>query len=79
MLPQTGNDLDNLGILFSNFLDGKDQKLMTKGDSVQPSGSDGPVTWLSTAFKTLSLEVTLPGQKSDASVMVHLLSLGKYY
>ncbi|KAG6878541.1 hypothetical protein C0993_004439 [Termitomyces sp. T159_Od127] len=67
MLPQTGKDLDNMGILFSNFLAGKDQTLITKGDSVQPSGSDGPVTWLSTAFKSLSLEVTLPGQKSDAS------------
>ncbi|KAG5340679.1 hypothetical protein C0989_000829 [Termitomyces sp. Mn162] len=68
ILPQTGNDLDNLGVLFSNFLAGKDQKLITKGDSVQPSGSNGPVTWLSTAFKSLSLEVTLPGQKSDASI-----------
>ncbi|KAH0589321.1 hypothetical protein H2248_005083 [Termitomyces sp. 'cryptogamus'] len=75
ILPQTGNDLDNLGVLFSNFLAGKDQKLITKGDSVQPSGSNGPVTWLSTAFKSLSLEVTLPGQKSDVIQSIALSDL----
>ncbi|KAG6857277.1 hypothetical protein H0H87_007110 [Tephrocybe sp. NHM501043] len=77
IIPQSRGDLDNLGVLFSNFLAGKDQKLTTKGDSVQPSGSDGPVTWLSTAFKTLSLEVTLPGQKSDIiqSIALNDLSL----
>ncbi|KAG6813669.1 hypothetical protein H0H92_008517 [Tricholoma furcatifolium] len=65
MIPQTGSDLDTIGVLFSNFLAGNNQTLVTKGNSVQPSGSDGPVTWLSTAFQTLALEVTLPGQKFD--------------
>ncbi|KAG6908393.1 hypothetical protein DXG01_004822 [Tephrocybe rancida] len=75
ILPQTGKDLDNLGVLFTNFLAGKDQTLITKGDSVQPSGSDGPVDWLSTAFKTLTLEVTLPGQKSNVIQSIALNDL----
>ncbi|KAF8070285.1 hypothetical protein FPV67DRAFT_1755106 [Lyophyllum atratum] len=73
--PQSGKDLENLGILFSKFLSGENQTLITKGDSVQPDGSDGPVTWLSTAFKTLSLEVTLPGQKSDVIQSIALNDL----
>lgn len=64
-----GPDLDNIGILFSNFLAGANQTLVTKGDSVQPPGSSQPVTWLSTAFKTLSLNVLLPGEK----LPVHML------
>ncbi|KAG6854052.1 hypothetical protein C0991_011030 [Blastosporella zonata] len=77
IIPQTGADLDNIGVLFSHFLAGQNQTLTTKGNSVQPSGSDGPVTWLSTAFQTLSLEVTLPGQKFDViqSIALNDLSL----
>ncbi|KAJ7072466.1 hypothetical protein C8F01DRAFT_1299136 [Mycena amicta] len=60
--PKSGSDLDTIGVLFSNFLAGKNQTLSVQGDSVQPSGSSSPVTWLSTAFKTLTLSVTLPGQ-----------------
>jgi hypothetical protein len=63
MVPQSGPDLDKMGVLFSNFLAGKNQTLITKGRSVQPDGSDGSVGWLSEAFKTLELEVVLPGEK----------------
>ncbi|KAJ7716738.1 hypothetical protein DFH07DRAFT_349612 [Mycena maculata] len=63
IIPQSGTDLDNIGVLFSNFLAGDNQTLMVQGNSVQPDGSSAPVTWLSTAFKTLSLEVILPGEK----------------
>ncbi|GLB37240.1 putative protein of unknown function (DUF3712) [Lyophyllum shimeji] len=73
--PQSGNDLANLGILFSKFLAGENQTLVTKGESVQPDGSNGPVNWLSTAFKTLSLEVTLPGQKFDVIQSIALNDL----
>jgi len=63
IVPQSGSDLDTLGILFSQFLAGENQTLIAKGDSVQPDGSSQPVTWLSNAFQTLSLDVVLPGQK----------------
>lgn len=62
--PQSNdNDLNTIGKLFSNYLAGENQTLVVTGSSVQPDGSDGPVNWLSTAFKTLTLTVTLPGQK----------------
>ncbi|KAJ7874667.1 hypothetical protein B0H14DRAFT_3551962 [Mycena olivaceomarginata] len=62
IIPQSGSDLDNIGVLFSNFLAGQNQTLTVQGTSVQPSGSSEPVAWLSAAFKTLTLEVILPGQ-----------------
>jgi hypothetical protein len=65
ILPQSGDDLNTIGKLFSGYLQGKNATLITKGDSVQPDGSKNPVNWLSTAFKTLALEVILPGQKFD--------------
>ncbi|KAI0354382.1 hypothetical protein OH77DRAFT_1404952 [Trametes cingulata] len=65
MIPQSGNALNTIGVLFSNFLAGKNQSLSVQGESVQPSGSSGPVQWLSTAFKTVTLDVTLPGQTFD--------------
>ncbi|KAF5386260.1 hypothetical protein D9615_002421 [Tricholomella constricta] len=73
--PQSGKDLENMGILFSKFLAGENQTLITRGDSVQPDGSDGPVAWLSTAFKTLSLEVILPGQKFEVIQSISLNDL----
>ncbi|TFY74322.1 hypothetical protein EWM64_g9690, partial [Hericium alpestre] len=63
IMPQSGNDLDTIGKLFSGYLAGDNQTLAVRGDSVQPSGSSGPVNWLSTAFKTLELQVVLPGHK----------------
>ncbi|KAI0370690.1 hypothetical protein BV20DRAFT_966193 [Pilatotrama ljubarskyi] len=65
MIPQSGDALNTMGTLFSNFLAGKNQSLSVQGESVQPSGSSGPVQWLSTAFKTVTLDVTLPGQTFD--------------
>lgn len=63
IVPQSGSDLNTIGKLFSQFLAGNNQTLTAKGDSVQPAGSSQPVDWLSEAFKTLSLNVILPGQK----------------
>ena len=65
IIPQSGSNLDTIGKLFSGFLAGDNQTLSVVGDSVQPSGSNGAVSWLSTAFKTLTLSVILPGQKSS--------------
>ncbi|KAK7064212.1 hypothetical protein R3P38DRAFT_3165227 [Favolaschia claudopus] len=62
IIPQSGSDLQNIGVLFSNFLAGEDQILTIQGNSVQPTGSSQPVNWLTTAYKTLTLKVTLPGQ-----------------
>jgi hypothetical protein len=36
IVPQSGSDLETIGVLFSNFLAGKDQTLVAKGDSVIP-------------------------------------------
>lgn len=62
IVPQTGNNLDVIGVLFSNFLQGKNQTLNVQGVSVDPSGQGQPVSWLTTAFKTLTLQVILPGE-----------------
>ncbi len=63
IVPQSGSDLDVIGVLFSNYLAGENQTLDVVGQSVQPSGSSGPVSWLTTAFQTLTLNVTLPGER----------------
>ena len=63
--PKSGDDLDVMGELFTNYLHAENQTLTVQGESVQPSGSNGPVAWLSTAFKTLTLKVTLPGERFD--------------
>ena len=67
--PKSGSDLDTMGELFTNFLQAKNQTLSVTGESVQPMGSSGPVNWLSTAFKTLTLDVTLPGQSFEVCVI----------
>lgn len=61
IIPQSGSDLDTIGTLFSNYLAGENQTLSVVGESVAPGGNE--VTWLSTAFKTLTLSVILPGQR----------------
>ncbi|EPQ29604.1 uncharacterized protein PFL1_02823 [Pseudozyma flocculosa PF-1] len=60
---KSGQGLANTGILFTNFLQGKDQILQVKGVSVvtQANGNQ-PVNWLSAAFRTLTLDVLLPGK-----------------
>lgn len=70
MIPQSGSNLDTIGELFSKFLAGENQTLITKGASVQPDGSSGPVSWLTTAFKTLSIPVVLPGQKFKVRIAI---------
>ncbi|KAJ1032418.1 hypothetical protein NDA16_000444 [Ustilago loliicola] len=60
---KSGRDLQNTGILFTNFLQGRTQILQVKGVSVvtQANGNQ-PVNWLSAAFRTLTLQVALPGR-----------------
>ncbi|KAE8229507.1 hypothetical protein CF326_g5523 [Tilletia indica] len=61
---QSGQDLENIGELFSGFLAGKDQALTITGVSViSPAQPNSPVKWLTAAFKSLKLDVTLPGRK----------------
>ncbi|KAI0298570.1 hypothetical protein BC826DRAFT_1096594 [Russula brevipes] len=59
--PKAGDDLVTIGKLFSHFLAGENQTLTVRGESVQPSGT-AEVGWLSSAFKTLTLQVILPGR-----------------
>ncbi|KAM5540830.1 hypothetical protein V8D89_005474 [Ganoderma adspersum] len=63
--PKSGADLAAVGGLFTNFLQSQNQTITIRGDSVQPPGSNSSVSWLSTAFKSLSLDVTLPGEKLE--------------
>lgn len=67
--------METIGKLFSEFLAGRNTTLETRGDSVTPPGASGPVTWLSTAFKTLSLSVVLPGQKFEVIKAIQLNDL----
>ncbi len=56
-------DLDNLGILFTQFLQGKNSTLTVQGwEVISPAQPNSPVNWLSAAFKNLFLEVTLMGK-----------------
>ena len=64
-MPKSGSDLNAVGKLFSQFLAGQNQTLSVQGDSVQPTGT-GAVGWLSSAFKTLTLQVILPGHVYQA-------------
>ena len=70
MIPQSGNDLNVIGQLFSEYLAADNITLSVTGESVQPTGASSPVTWLSDAFKTLTLAVTLPGQEFSVSATV---------
>ena len=50
------------GQLFSQYLQGKGSDLEIKGDSVVTrANGNKPVSWLTAAFKTLTLDVVLPG------------------
>lgn len=61
--PQSGDGIRTTGILFSNFLAGVEQTLQAKGLSVtSPAQPDHPVGWLSASFKTLAIDVVLPGR-----------------
>ena len=73
--PKSGDELNTMGELFTNFLHGQNQTLSVQGESVQPPGANGPVGWLSTAFKTLKLEVTLPGQVFDVIQSIEMTDL----
>ncbi|KAG1785555.1 uncharacterized protein HD556DRAFT_110398 [Suillus plorans] len=77
MIPQSGSGLSTIGKLFSEYLAADNITLNVQGDTVQPPGANGPVTWLSTAFKTLTLDVILPGKKFDIiqSIVLSDLSL----
>ncbi|KAE8231424.1 hypothetical protein CF326_g3562 [Tilletia indica] len=60
---QSGEGLKNLGILFSQYLAGNDSTLQVKGVSVISTAQpNSPVSWLSAAFKQLTLNVVLRGQ-----------------
>jgi hypothetical protein len=67
LIPQSGEGLTVVGQLFSEYLAADNITLSVKGESVQPTGASSPVTWLSDAFQTLTLNVNLPGQKFDVS------------
>ncbi|KAG1812612.1 uncharacterized protein BJ212DRAFT_460083 [Suillus subaureus] len=75
MIPQSGSGLSTIGKLFSEYLAADNITLNVQGDTVQPSGANGPVTWLSTAFKTLTLDVILPGKKFDIIQSITLSDL----
>ncbi|ORX55671.1 hypothetical protein DM01DRAFT_1335066 [Hesseltinella vesiculosa] len=61
MIPQTSQSgLDAVTTVFENYLNAKDTPLTVKGDSA--SGPAGQVSWLTNAFKTLTIDnVILPG------------------
>lgn len=69
ILPPSRNDMLEIDKLFSQYVSGVNQTLNVGGDSVEPSGPGSPaVAWLSTAFKTLELNVTLPGLQQQLIV-----------
>lgn len=62
LVPQSGDGIRTTGILFSEFLQGHDQILQATGVSViSPAQPNSPVNWLSAAFRTLTLDIVLPG------------------
>ncbi|KAH7888371.1 hypothetical protein F5I97DRAFT_2002257 [Phlebopus sp. FC_14] len=75
ILPQSGDDLNVIGTMFSQYLAADNITLSVKGDSVQPSGTSSSVTWLSTAFQSLTLSVSLVGEKYDIIQSIALSDL----
>ncbi|KAH8925300.1 hypothetical protein BT69DRAFT_1216651 [Atractiella rhizophila] len=76
IIPQKGDNLETIGVLFSNYLQGVNQTLDVTGLSVtSPAQPDSPVSWLSKAFKTLTLEVILPGHQYEIINSIKLLDL----
>ncbi|KAG2131418.1 uncharacterized protein EDB93DRAFT_1255529 [Suillus bovinus] len=75
MVPQSGSGLNTIGKLFSEYIAADNITLNVQGDTVQPPGANEQVTWLSTAFKTLTLDVILPGKKFDIIQSIALLDL----
>jgi hypothetical protein len=71
--PKSGTEFDSIGKLFSRFLAGQNQTLSVQGDTVLPSGTFA-ISWFSSAFKTLTLQVTLPGHIYKVS----FISCGDY-
>lgn len=62
-VPQSGDGIRTTGVLFSEFLQGVNQTLQATGVSVvTPAQPDRPTNWLSAAFKTLTIDVLLPGK-----------------
>ncbi|KAK0522484.1 hypothetical protein OC834_006266 [Tilletia horrida] len=74
---QTSEDnLKKLGTLFSGFLAGKDQSLSIRGVSViSPAQPGSPVKWLTAAFKSLDLNVTLPGHQYNVITGISIADL----
>lgn len=58
-----------VGTLISKFLKGEDQILLVEGDYVDP-----PVSWLSSALKSLSLDITVNGDKRPVRIPILCLS-----
>ncbi|TBU23049.1 hypothetical protein BD311DRAFT_704566 [Dichomitus squalens] len=63
--PKSGADLAVMGELFTNFLQSQNQTISIRGSSVQPAGANASVAWLSSAFQSLALNITLPGQNLE--------------
>ncbi|KAL1699067.1 hypothetical protein EV121DRAFT_296530 [Schizophyllum commune] len=62
--PKSDDELDTIGDLFMRYLQAENISLTAQGDTVMPDGSS-EIEWLSDAFKTLELEVTLLGESFD--------------
>ncbi|GAA5897781.1 hypothetical protein JCM8208_000260 [Rhodotorula glutinis] len=67
--------LDSLGEVFTMFLMGQNVPLAVTGDSVVTPAQRAPVNWLSAAFKTLTLNVTLPGKVSKIIYAISIQDL----
>lgn len=78
IIRQTGDGIRTTGILFSQYLQGVNQTLQVQGDYViPPAQPNRPVNWLTTAFKTLTLNVILPGMRYTIieAIMIQDLTL----
>ncbi|KAK0557527.1 hypothetical protein OC844_005558 [Tilletia horrida] len=74
LVAQSGeDDLNKLGSLFSEFLKGNDQALTIQGVNViSPAQPGSPVKWLTAAFQSLKLNVTLPGRKYNVITAIDI-------
>ncbi|KAL9935874.1 hypothetical protein V8E36_005451 [Tilletia maclaganii] len=73
---QSGDGLERIGDLFSNFLAGNDSSLRIKGTSVRsPAQPNSPVRWLTAAFESLNLNVVLPGKRYNVITDIEIADL----
>lgn len=76
LMRQTNQtDLHNIGVMFSQFLQGQNTSLTVVGDEIVTPYQNGSVSWLTAAFKTLQISAILEGKIYQIIFSIQLMDL----